>query len=63
MLCCKVHVPFIDKETGELYKANTEIILSERRVEEVKSVNQNFISIVCVAVGTEKPKKGKKKAE
>lgn len=61
MKCCKVHIPFRDKVTGELYKAGTEILLTDERVAEVKAFNVNFISVVCEAVANEKPKRSRKK--
>lgn len=61
MKCCKVHFPFRDKVTGELYKADTEILLSEERVAEVKAFDPNLISVLCDAVASEKPKRTRKK--
>ena len=52
----KVHVSFIDKVTGELYKADSEIALSDERAAEVKAFDPNFISLV-----EKKPKSNRKK--
>lgn len=42
-----VNVPFIDRYTGELHKADGKPIeMTEERVAEVKEVNPNFISVV-----------------
>ena len=57
MIRCMVHVPFTDKETGELYKADKEISLTEERVAEVKAFDVNLISVL----GEEKPKRSRKK--
>ena len=57
MIRCMVHVPFTDKETGELYKAGTEITLTEERVAEVKAFDVNLIS----ELGEAKPKRSRKK--
>lgn len=58
LICCKVHVPFTDKETGVLYKADTEILLTEERVAEVQRFDVNLISVVGQAA--EKPKRKRK---
>lgn len=60
LICCKVHVPFTDKETGVLYKAGEEILLTEERVAEVKVFDVNLISVIGQAVATEKPKRKRK---
>jgi hypothetical protein len=52
-----VHVPFTDKETGELYEADKEITLTEERVAEVKAFDVNLIS----ELGEVKPKRSRKK--
>ena len=42
-----VNVPFIDRYTGKLLKADGKPIeMTEERVAEVKEVNPNFISVV-----------------
>lgn len=53
---CLVHVPFTDKVTGEVYKAGTEITLTEERVAEVKAFDVNLISVL-----EDKPKRSRKK--
>lgn len=55
-----VNVPFFDRYTGELHKADGKPIeMTEERVAEVKEVNPNFITVVG---NVEEPKKadGKK---
>lgn len=50
-----VNVPFIDRYTGELHKADGKPIeMTEERVAEVKEVNPNFITVVG---NVEEPKK------
>ena len=42
-----VNVPFIDRYTGNLHKADGKPIeMTEERVAEVKEVNPNFITVV-----------------
>lgn len=50
-----VNVPFIDRYTCELHKADGKSIeMTEERVAEVKEVNPNFITVVG---NVEEPKK------
>ena len=60
MMLCKVNIPFTDKETKEQYKAGAEIVLSEKRIAEIRTVNINMISVIGEA-GAEKPKATRKK--
>ncbi len=41
-----VNVAFKDAYTGELYKAGSEINLTEERVAEVKEIDKNMISVI-----------------
>ena len=52
----RVLVSFVDRVTGEVYEADTEIALSDERAAEVKAFNPNFISLV-----EKKPKSNRKK--
>lgn len=50
-----VNVPFIDRYTGKLLKADGKPIeMTEERIAEIKEVNPNFISVVG---NVEEPKK------
>lgn len=54
-----VNVPFIDRYTGELLKADGKPIeMTEERVAEVKEVNPNFITVIG---NVEKPKQSDEK--
>ena len=61
-----VNVPFIDRYTGKMHKADGKPIeMTEERVAEVKEVNPNFITVIG---NVEKPdnaaeEKAKKEAE
>ena len=64
----KVLVPFTDRVTKELRKANDEIEMTEERIAEVRAVSVNMILVLGEAEETkeETPKKKstrKKKAE
>jgi uncharacterized membrane protein YukC len=42
-----VNVPFKDRHTGKLLKADGKILeMTEERVQEIKEVNPNFITVV-----------------
>lgn len=50
-----VNVPFIDRYTGKLLKADGKPVeMTEERIAEIKEVNPNFISVVG---NVEEPKK------
>lgn len=59
MKLVKVLIPFTDKVTGELHKADSEIELSEERIAEIKAVNANMVSVIGEV--QEKPKKTSRK--
>ena len=61
----RVEVPFIDKVTGALYEANAEIMLTDERLAEIKSVNINMVTVLGDAEAEEpkKPRARKKKEE
>jgi hypothetical protein len=61
----KVLVPFTDKVTGEVHAAETEVLLSEERIAEIKLVNINMVSVLGDAEAEEpkKPRARKKKEE
>lgn len=46
MKICKVIIPFIDKVTGEPYKENDEIRLSDERIAEIRTVNPNMVYVI-----------------
>ena len=46
MKICKVIIPFNDKYTGEPYKENDEILLSDERIAEVRMVNPNMVYVI-----------------
>ena len=52
---CRVIIPFTDKETGKPYKMDSEIILSDKRLAEIKAVNVNMVLVL----GEAEPKKAK----
>ena len=61
-----VNVPFIDRYTGKMHKADGKPIeMTEERVTEVKEVNPNFITVVGNVKEPEQSddKKDGKKAE
>ena len=58
MLRVLVHVPFVDKHTGEEYEQGKDYLFSEERVQEVKSFNVGLIEVLGPE---EKPKKAKTK--
>jgi hypothetical protein len=61
----RVEVPFIDKVTGAQYEANAEIMLTDERLAEIKSVNINMVTVLGDAEAEEpkKPRARKKKEE
>lgn len=46
MKICKVIIPFIDKVTGEFHKENDEVLLSDERIAEIKTVNTNMVYVI-----------------
>lgn len=46
MKICRVIIPFTDKVTGEPYKENDEILLSDERIAEVRTVNPNLVYVI-----------------
>ena len=46
MKICKVIIPFIDKATGEFHKENDEILLSDERIAEIRTVNTNMVYVI-----------------
>lgn len=46
MKICKVIIPFIDKVTGEFHKENDEVLLSDERISEIKTVNTNMVYVI-----------------
>ena len=46
MKICKVIIPFTDKYTGEPYKENDEIPLSDERIAEIRTVNPNMVYVI-----------------
>ena len=68
-----VNVAFRDKYTNELYKANSEIVITKERATEITNFNKNFITLLGevetkAEVKTEakvetKPKKTKSKVQ
>ena len=48
MKVCKVIIPFTDKYTGEPYKENDEIRLSDERIAEIRAVNPNMVYVIGV---------------
>lgn len=52
MIKAKVYVPFIDKHTGKEYKCNEEILLSNQRFNEIKSINSGLVGVVEVIPDT-----------
>lgn len=56
----QVLIPFIDKETGNVYVKGDEIEVSDKRLAEITSVNVNMV-LVIGEVDEPKPKKTTKK--
>lgn len=46
MKICRVTIPFTDKVTGEPYKENDEIRLSDERIAEIRAVNPNLVYVI-----------------
>lgn len=46
MKICRVIIPFTDKVTGEPYKENDEILLSDERIAEIRTVNTNLVYVI-----------------
>lgn len=46
MKLVKVLIPFRDKKSKKLYKQNAEIELTEKRIEEIRKVNVNMITVL-----------------
>ena len=56
----KVLIPFIDKETSNVYVKGDEIEVSDKRLAEITSVNINMV-LVIGDVEESKPRKATKK--
>lgn len=56
----KVLIPFIDKETRNVYVKGDEIEVSDKRLAEITSVNVNMV-LVIGEVEESKPRKATKK--
>ena len=46
MKLVKVLIPFRDKKSKKLYKQNDEIELTEKRIEEIRKINVNMITVL-----------------
>lgn len=61
MNICRVVIPFTDKETGELHKMDSEILVPDERLAEIRAVNVNMVIVLGKAKA--EPKKAKAKKE
>ena len=41
-----VNVPFSDKYTGELYAANSKVVITKERATEIQNFNKGFITVL-----------------
>ena len=46
MKLCRVIIPFTDKVTGKFHHENDEIVLTDERIAEIKSVNMNMVFVL-----------------
>lgn len=46
MKICRVIIPFRDKVTGTHYKENDEILLSDERIAEIRTVNSSMVYVI-----------------
>lgn len=61
MLKVLVNVPFRDRYTGKVYKASEELTLTRERVEEIRSISAELVTVLGEV--KEKPKTTKKDEE